>query len=87
MALGPVLKSVNSNSYKHQYNSILSGDRNQFGAIDNSWKSVVVGGDPLWHSDLLFDLVGGSRIELLECQRSDKALFDAYSCLAQNARS
>ena len=31
--------------------------------------------------DLLFDLVGGARIELVECLRADRALFDAYACL------
>ena len=41
----------------------------------------MVDDDALWHSDLLFDFCGGHRIELVECLRSDKALFDAYSCL------
>ena len=60
---------------------IMSGDANQFGAIGNTWRSAVVDDEALWHSDLLFDFCGGHRIELVECLRSDKALFDAYSCL------
>ena len=60
---------------------ILSGDRNQFAPIGNTWRSAVVEDSALWESDLLYDLVGGARIELVECLRADKALFDAYACL------
>ena len=62
---------------------ILSGDRNQFAPIGNTWRSAVVEDSALWESDLLYELVGGSRIELVECLRADQALFDAYSCLPE----
>ena len=41
----------------------------------------MIGDEALWRIDFLFDLADGHRIELLQCQRSDRRLFDAYSCL------
>ena len=34
---------------------ILSGGRNQFGPIGNSWRFAVVGDETFWNSDFLFD--------------------------------
>ena len=59
---------------------IFSGDRDQLGAVANSWRSVVVEDQAFWDSDMLHAMTG-FKIELRECLRSDKVLFEAYSRL------
>ena len=50
------------------------------GPIGNCWRTAVVEDHELWESDMLFQMTG-ARIQLTECLRSDRQLFEAYSRL------
>ena len=50
------------------------------GPVSNAWRSIIIAGEALWSSGMLFDMTG-SRIVLMACLRSDKELFSAVNRL------
>ena len=57
---------------------LLSGDWNQLPAIGNAFRGTTITEDALEGSLFLHSLVGGRRLILKECRRSDSNLFSFY---------
>ena len=60
---------------------LMSGDFQQMSPIGNAWRGTPVLEDALAKSRLLHTLAGGNRLQLTECKRSDRELFDFYTRL------
>ena len=53
----------------------------QFAPIDNSWQGAPVAQDAFETNRLLHRMADNNRLQLTECKRSDRALFDFYTRL------
>ena len=57
---------------------IAIGDENQFAAVSSSWRGVHVCPETVLGSAYMHRLCGGASVELSQCRRSDKELFEIY---------
>jgi len=65
----------------HKIRFLLAGDFNQFSPIGSCWKGTPIADDAFQRSALLHRMCGGHMVQLRECRRADKVLFDFYSSL------
>ena len=55
---------------------LLNGDFCQFAPIGNSWRGAPVKEEAFETSRLLHRMADNNRLQLTECKRSDRSLFD-----------